>query len=156
MFKKLLSIVTVSLFCINAFSQNIVKFEQLQKSSLANTNKDYATVEKLITNLQPKLYLIDGKEKNTSKTDINFCEVDVKAFNSLFNRNDLSKLEIITLKVNQNEQPYIDVKLLQSKFSQLKYLYLVYEYEISESLILKNIHNVSDNFLIVYSASIPN
>jgi hypothetical protein len=119
---------------------------------------DYSRANDLITKLHPKVYLINGEEKNTSKSSVYFCETDVKSYNSIFDRANLSSIEILTIKIGKNDQTNIDLNLLKSKFAQLKFVYIIYEYKIEISSILKQISNRNNqnDLLTIYSVSVPN
>ncbi len=147
---------TFFIFSTNIFSQNIVSFSYLLNKKSSSNLYDYSRANDLITNLHPKVYLINGEEKSTSKSSVYFCETDVKSYNSIFDRANLSSIEIITIKITKNDQPNFDLKLLKSKFSKLKFVYLIYEYPTNESAILKQISNNDNQLLAIYNISIPN
>ncbi len=144
-------------FGINANSQNIVSLQNIENesNSLRSSNSsDYLRVIDLIRNLHPKTYIVNGQVISNTHNSYS-CEIDINSYTSLLNRSDLSNLEILTVKVHQNDYPNINSNALKTKFSNLKFIYAIYDFETDLQRVTQSFPVVNDDILIIYSISLP-
>ncbi|WP_313808254.1 hypothetical protein [Flavobacterium sp.] len=141
----------------NVSAQNFYSYEQIiQGSSVRSANNfDLVRVKKLITELHPKLYLVNNNVLNTSVTNSYFADIDVASLGMLQNQQNNAGFEIIKINVKNSDNFNIDLSQLRQTYTGLKYVYVSCNFVCDINYIINFFSNNDPEILIIYSASNP-
>jgi CRISPR/Cas system endoribonuclease Cas6 (RAMP superfamily) len=142
-------------FGSSIYAQNLVSYDELRSLNVSSKNEMYHNAYTLITELQPKVYIRNGIEKNSFQKTVTSCEVDMFSYKLIFDKDYLSQIEILTIKIHKNDIQKLDLQYLTSKFNQLKYVYLIIDYATDKNNIVNYLGNIPNHLLVVYNVSIP-
>ena len=161
------------IFLISCFSMSAQQIETEKsaevfelKSYISSANKKASqskltrnintqNLENLIYQTQPSVYFYNGEVKT-------YGETPKKLFTEITSIGKLDQtamlknnIEIITININNESQAnqYIDTNSFSS-FKNLKYIYLVFNFPISQTKIPNIIRNYNDKYSVFYNISI--
>ncbi|THF53077.1 hypothetical protein E6C50_02410 [Flavobacterium supellecticarium] len=140
-------------------SQTFISYQDLMTNNGYGSKKegsafDYDHVKSLLKELHPKLYILNGKEKNLTQGNLYYAEVDATSFRQLLAMDNIGSLEMLTLKLSANDAARIDPTALE-KFKNLKYIYIICDFKCNPDYIKSLFLNNRHDYLIIYSISIP-
>lgn len=168
--QKSFLLLTFMFFCITVSAQNInteTSTNVYELKSFISTAKKNAAVSKstrakntenledLIYNNQPSIYFYNGEVKTYGEKPKNLF-TDLASVNQLNGTMMLkNNIEIITINFNTASEAneFIDTNSFSS-FKNLKYLYLVFNFPVSEEKIKNIIRNHNDKYSVFYNVSI--
>ena len=167
---KSLPLFTFMLFCLTAPAQQTATAtapQVFELKSFISTSKNKAAVSKsarsnnianledLVFNNQPSIYYYKGEVKTYGEKPKNLF-TDVVSINQLNQANMLkNNIEIVTINFNNASEANqsIDTNSF-STFKNLKYIYLVFNFPISDENIRNIIRNHNDKYTVFYNVSI--
>jgi len=140
-------------------SQTFISYQDLMTNNGYESKKDgsafdFDHVKSLLKELHPKLYILNGKEKNLTQGYMYYAEVDAASFRQLLAMDNTGSLEMLTLKLSANDAARIDTTAFE-KFKNLKYIYVICDFKCNPDYIKGLFLNNRHDYLIIYSISIP-
>lgn len=141
----------------NAFTQTFYSYEQLIQdySGRTSDNFDLVRAKKLVSELHPKLYLVNNSMLSTSVANSYYADVDVASLATLDNQQNVSGFEIIKINVKNTDQFSIDLSQLRQTYTGLKFVYVVCDFRCNVSHVQSFFVNNDPDILIIYAISIP-
>lgn len=139
-------------FELKSFISTAKNKAAVSKSTKAN---DISNLEDLVFNNQPSIYYYKGEVKTYGEKPKNLF-TDVVSINQLNQATMLkNNIEIVTINFNNASEANqsIDTNSF-STFKNLKYIYLVFNFPISDDSIRNIIRNHNDKYTVFYNVSI--
>lgn len=140
-------------------SQTFMSYQDLMTKNGYERKKDgsafdYDRVRSLLKDLHPKLYLLNGKEKDLTQGYCYYAEVDAGSLGQFLARENTGSLEILTLKLSAGDASRLNTAPLE-KFKSLKYIYVICDFKCNPDYIKSLFLNSRTDYLIIYSIAIP-
>ena len=139
-------------FELKSFIKSAKKNAAVSKSTRTNNTEN---LEDLVFNNQPSIYYYNGSVKTYGEKPKNLF-TDAASVNQLNQTNMLkNNIEIVNINFNTASEAnqFIDTNSF-STFKNLKYIYLVFNFQISDEKIRNIIRNYNDKYSVFYNVSI--
>ena len=139
-------------FELKSFITSAKKNAAVSKSTRTNNTEN---LEDLVFNNQPSIYYYNGSVKTYGEKPKNLF-TDAASVNQLNQTNMLkNNIEIVNINFNTASEAnqFIDTNSF-STFKNLKYIYLVFNFQISDEKIRNIIRNHNDKYSVFYNVSI--
>ena len=139
-------------FELKSFIKSAKKNAAVSKSTRTNNTEN---LEDLVFNNQPSIYYYNGSVKTYGEKPKNLF-TDAASVNQLNQTNMLkNNIEIVNINFNTASEAnqFIDTNSF-STFKNLKYIYLVFNFQISDEKIRNIIRNHNDKYSVFYNVSI--
>ena len=139
-------------FELKSFIKSAKKNAAVSKSTRTNNTEN---LEDLVFNNQPSIYYYNGSVKTYGEKPKNLF-TDAASVNQLNQTNMLkNNIEIVNINFNTASEAnqFIDTNSF-STFKNLKYIYLVFNFQISDEKIRNIIRNHNDKYIVFYKISI--
>jgi len=145
------------LLATNVIAQTFYSYEEIVASNSLRTNNnfDFIRAKKLVSELHPKLYLINNSALNTSAPNSYYADVDVSSLQMLETHRDANRLEIIKINVKNSDRFSLDLAQIGRSYPGLKYVYVVCDFQCDINYIRNFFRNNNPSILIIYAISIP-
>ena len=139
-------------FELKSFIKSAKKNAAVSKSTRTNNTEN---LEDLVFNNQPSIYYYNGSVKTYGEKPKNLF-TDAASVNQLNQTNMLkNNIEIVNINFDTASEAnqFIDTNSF-STFKNLKYIYLVFNFQISDEKIRNIIRNHNDKYSVFYNVSI--
>lgn len=139
-------------FELKSFIKSAKKNAAVSKSTRTNNTEN---LEDLVFNNQPSIYYYNGSVKTYGEKPKNLF-TDAASVNQLNQTNMLkNNIEIVNINFNTASEAnqFINTNSF-STFKNLKYIYLVFNFQISDEKIRNIIRNHNDKYSVFYNVSI--
>ena len=143
---------STQVFELKSFISTAKKNVSVSKSTRTNNTDN---LEDLVFNSQPSIYCYKGEVKTYGEKPKNLF-TDVTSVHQLNDINMLkNNIEIVNINFNSASETnqFIDTNSF-STFKNLKYIYLVFNFQISDEKIRNIIRNHNDKYIVFYKISI--